>query len=99
MRLHPASWGRNLAGCGTASAWLINGEHDREPRRQDSCGATPGSNCRRSACIRVWTNTLTDETFTSQRLGEEPGTDHGLELAQVFGTFPYALLHGNRPKA
>jgi (1->4)-alpha-D-glucan 1-alpha-D-glucosylmutase len=46
-----------------------------------------------------WTNILTEETFTSQRLGEEPGTDHGLELAQVFGTFPYALLHGNRPKA
>jgi (1->4)-alpha-D-glucan 1-alpha-D-glucosylmutase len=45
------------------------------------------------------TNILTEETFTGQRLGEEPGTNHGLELAQVFGTFPYALLHGSRPKA
>jgi (1->4)-alpha-D-glucan 1-alpha-D-glucosylmutase len=51
-------------------------------------------------CMREkWTNILTEETFTVQRLREEPGTDQGLALAQLFQTFPYALLHPNRPKA
>ena len=35
-----------------------------------------------------WTNTLTDEAFSTQARGEA----NGLALAQVFGSFPYALL-------
>jgi (1->4)-alpha-D-glucan 1-alpha-D-glucosylmutase len=35
-----------------------------------------------------WTNTLTGETFGPQASGEE----HGLALARLFETFPYALL-------
>jgi (1->4)-alpha-D-glucan 1-alpha-D-glucosylmutase len=38
-----------------------------------------------------WTNTLTDEAFSTQALGEA----HGFELAQVFGSFPYALLRAH----
>ncbi|SOD40019.1 malto-oligosyltrehalose synthase [Nitrosovibrio sp. Nv4] len=36
-----------------------------------------------------WTNVLTGETFTGQR----PREERGLELAQIFRTFPYALLY------
>ncbi|HMA11641.1 MAG TPA: hypothetical protein VKO83_07115, partial [Steroidobacteraceae bacterium] len=36
-----------------------------------------------------WTNVLTGQTVVTQRLGES----QGLALAQVFATFPYALLH------
>ncbi|MEO7559580.1 MAG: malto-oligosyltrehalose synthase, partial [Nitrosospira sp.] len=39
-----------------------------------------------------WINTLTDETFSTQALGET----HGLALAQLFGTFPYALLRAHK---
>jgi (1->4)-alpha-D-glucan 1-alpha-D-glucosylmutase len=38
-----------------------------------------------------WTNTLTDEAFSTQALGEA----NGLALAQVFGSFPYALLRAH----
>jgi (1->4)-alpha-D-glucan 1-alpha-D-glucosylmutase len=40
-----------------------------------------------------WTNTLTDEAFSTQARGEA----HGFELAQVFVSFPYALLRAHRP--
>lgn len=42
-----------------------------------------------------WTNTLTGETFSTQALGET----HGLTLARLFGTFPYALLRAHRTGA
>lgn len=42
-----------------------------------------------------WTNTLTDETFDTQARGEA----QGLALAQLFGTFPYALLQVQRGTA
>jgi (1->4)-alpha-D-glucan 1-alpha-D-glucosylmutase len=42
-----------------------------------------------------WINALTDQTFDTQSLGEA----HGLRLAQVFETFPYALLRAHeRPQ-
>jgi (1->4)-alpha-D-glucan 1-alpha-D-glucosylmutase len=42
-----------------------------------------------------WTNTLTDETLDTQAWGET----QGLPVAQLFGTFPYALLHAQRGTA
>lgn len=38
-----------------------------------------------------WINALTDQTFDTQSLGEA----HGLRLARVFETFPYALLRAH----
>ncbi|MBA2659498.1 MAG: hypothetical protein H0U72_08145 [Nitrosospira sp.] len=42
-----------------------------------------------------WTNALMDETFDTQARGEA----QGLSLAQLFGTFPYALLQVQRGTA
>jgi (1->4)-alpha-D-glucan 1-alpha-D-glucosylmutase len=39
-----------------------------------------------------WTNTLTGEAFNTQALGKA----NGFTLAQVFGSFPYALLQAHR---
>jgi (1->4)-alpha-D-glucan 1-alpha-D-glucosylmutase len=40
-----------------------------------------------------WTNMLTEETVDTQALGE----GNGLALAQVFASFPYALLWACKP--
>ena len=42
-----------------------------------------------------WINVLTDETVLTRTLGE--GEKRGLELAQLFRTFPYALLRPALP--
>ena len=43
-----------------------------------------------------WINVLTGETLAAQTLGEE---GRGIALAQLFGTFPYALLCPAEPPA
>lgn len=65
----------------------LMGEHGRPPVGNPVWGDTwlevpPERMCEK------WINVLTDETFVTQALGEA----HGLELAQLFRVFPYALL-------
>ena len=56
-------------------------------------GGTPASDLPPERMHGKWTNTLTGETFSTQ---EAPGKVHGLALAQLFKTFPYALLRAQK---